>query len=131
MTRVRVNSLLFCPASFFRKPFWEIRSINFTWKFLPLNVIQILPSFCVTGGNLVYRFHSKFLSSHKSGGLRTSLAHVTKLKIIYIKFSKVTNSVLSICAARNLFWWSAKLRRCEDRGQGISLHMFYIVDPSV
>ena len=44
---------------------------------------------CSTGGNPVYRFHSGFSSSHKSGGLRSSLALVTKLKINYIKFSKV------------------------------------------
>ena len=41
MTRVGVNSLLFCPASFFGKPFWEIRSRNFTWEFLPLDVIPL------------------------------------------------------------------------------------------
>ena len=46
MTSVRVKSLLFCPASFFRNLFWDFRSIFFTiGKFLPLNVIP--PSFYV------------------------------------------------------------------------------------
>ena len=84
-----------------------------------------------TGGNPVYRFHSGFSSSHKSGGLRSSLALVTKLKINYITISEVRYSVLSICAARNLSLWNVKLRRCDDRRQGICLPALSTLNSSV
>ena len=76
-------------------------------------------------------FTVKILSSCESASLRMSLARAAKLKINYTKVSKVTYLVVSICAARNLYWWNASLRKCENRRQGICLPPFDIVNQSV
>ena len=59
------------------------------------------------GKKLVVGEPRKSMSVYLSGGLRISRTLVTKFKNNYIKFSEVTYSVLSICAAR----------KCPDRMQ--------------